>query len=113
MSILEMGAFTGDPIYFLETCFHSKNIGAPYNWSFYKNEEFDKLLDEAKTISDADKRTELMAKAQQILVDDAPAIYYACPSKLEVISKRVGDYVLHPLDYYNFINFYAVSYAGG
>ena len=54
-----------------------------------------------------------MAKAQQILVDDAPAIYYACPSKLEVISKRVGDYVLHPLDYYNFINFYAVSYAGG
>lgn len=108
MSILEMGAYTGDPIYFLSSNFHTKNIGGPYNWSFWSNSEFDSLLDKAATLSDANERNSLLERAQEILIEEAPAIYYASPQKLEVISKRVKNYVLHPLDYYYYINFYSV-----
>lgn len=111
MSILAMGAYTGDPIYFISSVFHSENIGAPYNWSFFSNSELDALLDEATATADNIKRNELLARAQQILVEEAPAIYYACPQKLEAISTRVAGYKLHPLDYYYYINFYDVSVA--
>ena len=45
MSALNMGAFTGDSVFFLKQNFHSVYSGQPYNWSFYENEEFDSLID--------------------------------------------------------------------
>ncbi len=106
MSVLNMGAFTGDPVTFLAQNFHSRNIGGPYNWSFWSNPDFDKLLDQAAATADKTEKNKLLAKAQEILVEDAPAIYFANPGKVEAINSRFTGYVLHPLDYYYTIWFY-------
>ena len=48
--------------------------GEAWNEFAYNNAEFDALLDEANAIADADARSVVMAKIQQILTDDAVTI---------------------------------------
>ncbi len=48
--------------------------GVAWNESGFANAEFDALLDEANGIADADARREVMAKLQQILVDEGVLI---------------------------------------
>lgn len=48
--------------------------GVAWNESAFSNPEFDKLLDEANAIADADKRREIMGKLQQILLDQGVII---------------------------------------
>ena len=48
--------------------------GAKWNEAGYSNPEFDTLLEQAVAIADADKRREVMAKLEQILVDHAVVI---------------------------------------
>lgn len=109
MSALNMGAYTGDPIFFLRQNFDSKNIGQPYNWSFYQNDRFDELVRKASATVDKEERDRLLSEAQWILVEDAPALYWASPMKVEAINNRFKGYVLHPLDYYHAIRFYELA----
>lgn len=67
---LAWGADFNDPSNFLETC-HSQTAAYPTG---YKNEEFDKLLDEAKVEQDADKRVQLFHDAEKILLYDDAAL---------------------------------------
>lgn len=48
--------------------------GEPWNESGFANEEFDALLNEAMAIADADKRREVMAKLQQIMIDEGVVV---------------------------------------
>lgn len=48
--------------------------GEAWNEFAFANAEFDALLDEANSIADADARSEVMAKIQQILTDEAVTI---------------------------------------
>ena len=48
--------------------------GEAWNESAFANEEFDKLLDEANAIADADKRRVVMGKLQKIMVDEGVTI---------------------------------------
>ena len=48
--------------------------GEAWNESAFANAEFDKLLDEANSIADADKRRVVMAKLQKIMVDEGVTI---------------------------------------
>ena len=48
--------------------------GEAWNEFAFANAEFDALLDEANAIADADARSEVMAKIQQILTDEAVTI---------------------------------------
>lgn len=67
---LAWGADFNDPSNFLETC-HSQTAAYPTG---YKNEEYDKLLDEAKVEQDADKRVQLFHDAEKILLYDDAAL---------------------------------------
>lgn len=67
---LAWGADFNDPSNFLETI-HSKTAAYPTG---YKNEEFDKLLDEAKTEQDPEKRCQLLHDAEKIALYDDAAI---------------------------------------
>jgi peptide/nickel transport system substrate-binding protein len=100
------GAYTGDPSGFLELLFHGRNIDRPLNWSFWKNEEFDRLSDEARATLDKTKRCQLFSRIQKILVDEAPAIYVSNPPKVETFRTRVKGYYPHPIDYYWSTRFY-------
>jgi peptide/nickel transport system substrate-binding protein len=103
---LAMGAFSGDPVFFLELNFHSKNMGGPYNWSHYQNPEVDRLLVQARATADRTARCRMLGQVQEILVDDAAAIFMVSPSKVEFIRKRVKGYRLHPLDFVWPVRFY-------
>jgi peptide/nickel transport system substrate-binding protein len=48
---------------------------AGYNWGYYSNPELDTLLEEASAEPDEAKRMELYGSAQELLVEDSPALY--------------------------------------
>jgi len=64
------------PYDYLYSMFHSEEKPI-FNLAYYKNPEFDKLIDEAFKYEDRDpqKALELYREAQEILVEDAPAIF--------------------------------------
>lgn len=49
---------------------HSTSI-----FSYYKNTEFDALIDEARSVMDSDLRMDLYSQAQRIIRDEAPMIF--------------------------------------
>lgn len=64
---------------FLYILLHSSQKGSAGNYSGYSNPEFDKLVSEARLITDQDKRNELYMKADRIAMDEAVWIIYAYP----------------------------------
>jgi peptide/nickel transport system substrate-binding protein len=60
--------FDTDGIYW--DMLHSTSI-----FSYYENTEFDKLIDEARSVMEPEKRKELYSAAQRIVRDEAPAIF--------------------------------------
>lgn len=64
------------PYDYMWSLFHTKAQGnAGYNWGYYSNPEFDKLLDAANTEPDEQKRLALYGHAQKLLVEDSPALF--------------------------------------
>jgi peptide/nickel transport system substrate-binding protein len=66
------------------------------NRALYKNEQFDKLLTEARHTTDQAKRATLYRQAQKILIDDAPWIFIDHEVQIAAFSKRVQGFKLHP-----------------
>jgi peptide/nickel transport system substrate-binding protein len=64
-----------DPDNFLYQAFHSSSAGTWTGASHYSNPEVDQLLEDARSTADWDKRAELYAEAQQIVVDEAAELF--------------------------------------
>lgn len=60
-----------EPVLFIELIFHSKGSFCLNN---YKNEKVDQLLEEARRITDMEKRKELYSEAQKLIKEDYPMI---------------------------------------
>ena len=87
----------GDPDNFLYALLHSSQIGqGRLNDAKYKNSEFDDLLTQAQQTSDAKQRQSLYAKAQEILVKDAPWVFISYSKDMAAMRKGVTGYKLHP-----------------
>jgi peptide/nickel transport system substrate-binding protein/oligopeptide transport system substrate-binding protein len=69
------------------------------NVNFYKNEEFDKLLDQARATRDAEERYDLYAQAEAILLADATVIPTVYPRAFRVTNNRVGGFHFNSLGY--------------
>ena len=63
--------------------------GASWNETYFCNQEFDQLLDDARKELDLAKRTELYQKAQQLLVDDSGTIIPFFKNVIEVMEAQV------------------------
>lgn len=65
-----------NPYSFLYSLFHTEE-DVLFNMSYYSNEQYDRLIDEANALagSDRDQAIEMYGQAQEILVDEAPAVY--------------------------------------
>jgi ABC-type transport system substrate-binding protein len=85
-----------DPSNFLDVLFHSGRWDAN-NHSFYANPAFDRLIDRARTLPDADARNRIYAEAERLLVDDAPVILLYHPISYVMVQPRVHGYTIHPL----------------
>ncbi len=64
-----------DPDNFLFVNLHSSNFGAKGNYSFYKNPEADKLMEQGRIETNHAKRMAIYQKAEQLIVDDAPWVF--------------------------------------
>ena len=64
-----------DPDNFLFVNLHSSNFGAKGNYSFYKNPEADKLMEQGRIETNHAKRMAIYQKAEQLIVDDAPWMF--------------------------------------
>lgn len=68
-----LGGLSPDPLFFLEYVFASSG---PYaQFLGYHNDRLEELVKELKIVTDAREREKIFAEAQQIIIDDAPAIF--------------------------------------
>jgi peptide/nickel transport system substrate-binding protein len=105
------GAITADPVEYLGSYFESKYIGG-YNWSFFDNKAFDGYLASANSASTVAQRNSYLAQAQQVIVNQAPALFVAIPEKIEVISSKFKNFVIGPIDYGYDVDFYSLRATG-
>jgi peptide/nickel transport system substrate-binding protein len=65
--------------------------------NFYKNSDFDKLLEEAETTADEERRRSLVAQMQQVIMEDVPAVMVHTLPNFYAFSDRVKgfDYTGH------------------
>jgi dipeptide transport system substrate-binding protein len=86
----------GDPDNFfgpLYTCNAAKGGSNSAKWCY---PPFDKLITEAKETTDHDKRVALYEEAQQMMHDQAPAVFIAHSTIFEPVRKEVSGYEVDP-----------------
>lgn len=91
----------GDPDNFFATLFSCSAIGVS-NYSMWCNDEFEALIQEAKTTPDQAKRTELYTKAQEIFKAEEPAMTLAHSRVFMPMKKTITGYAMSPLGNHSF-----------
>ena len=84
-----------DPENFADVLFHT---GSNQNNGGYSNPELDALLESARVEQDVTKRIEMYQQAEQIIVDDAAALFTVHWLSYELVKPYVKGYVLTPID---------------
>lgn len=75
------------------------------NFFGYHNEEYDRLIDAAKTETDEESRREDYRRCQQLLTDDAAAVYLCDPNLIIACREGVGGIAFYPVAFYDFSRF--------
>lgn len=88
-----------DPDDYVYPLLSGSNVGAGGNWSFYRNTQLDRLMEQAKVEQDSAKRMELYKEVQQIAVEDAPWIFMYQVDNVIGMRKSVENYVMYPISY--------------
>ncbi len=86
----------GDPDNFLAVLLGCDAVGNS-NRAQWCNEEFDGLVQEAKTLSDQSERAKLYEQAQMVFKDQAPWATIAHSTVFMPIRSEVEGYIVHPL----------------
>ena len=97
-----------DPVGYMDSQFHSEEeVG--FNFGYYSNPEVDKLIDEAIAESglSIENASEKYIKAQEIIIEDAPAILLYCENYVRPYRSDIKGYKDNPL-YPNVVFFYDV-----
>ena len=84
-----------DPENFADVLFHT---GSPQNNGGYSNPEIDALLEAARIEPDVTKRISMYQQAEQMLVDDAAALFTVHWLSYELVKPYIQGYVLTPID---------------
>lgn len=87
---------TGDPTEYLANWYSKSDA----DYCSYKNDEYDKIYEQLLTEKDTAKRTDMIQKLQQILIDDAAVIVDGYYNSSMAYSKNVGYAHIHTADYY-------------
>ncbi|MBI4277627.1 MAG: hypothetical protein HY660_04145, partial [Armatimonadetes bacterium] len=105
MLTLGWSTVSGDADYALRPLF-SCGWEPPKGWNSYNycNKQYDELILRAMGSLDPEQRKKLYAQAQELLMRDmvgAPMYTY---KEIVVLANHVRGYVIHPLDYYMWVN---------
>ncbi|MBR4329500.1 MAG: hypothetical protein IKP71_06565, partial [Candidatus Riflebacteria bacterium] len=82
---------------FLYPLFHSKNWGSGGNRARFKNDEVDRLLEEAVRITDEKLRSEAYDRINRKVAEQAPWIYLWHCSESYVTGPRVKNIEFYPM----------------
>ncbi|WP_375450280.1 ABC transporter substrate-binding protein [uncultured Devosia sp.] len=93
----------GDPDNFFATLFSCSAIGVS-NYSSWCDEDFEKLTQDAKKVSDQAERTKLYEQAQVVFKEQAPALTLAHSKVFMPMNKRVSGFTMDPLGIHRFDN---------
>ena len=85
----------GDADNFIYVLLDGDNIGSN-NYTYYDNQDLHKILIEAQTEVDEDKRNELYKQAQEIIHEDAPWVPLAHSTPLLAGKADIVDFLPHP-----------------
>ena len=97
--MLGWGTVTLDADYGLYALLHSRQWNPNgNNRGFYRNDEVDDLLDEARVTTDQDAREELYAQAIELIWDDAPWIFLYNQGQINANRTYVEGLIHHPLE---------------
>lgn len=84
-----------DPVGHFEAKWHGYVEGQPYgrgNFSTYNNPRVNELIVQAETIVDTAERQALYDEAQQLVYDEAPAVFLILPEEIEAASIKVVNW---------------------
>jgi ABC-type transport system substrate-binding protein len=84
-----------DPENFVDVLFHSES---GQNTGGYSNPQLDTLLEQARVEQDVTRRIAMYQQAEQILVDDAAALWTTHSFSYELVKPYVKGYVFTPID---------------
>lgn len=87
---------TGDPDNFFGPLFSCTSANGGSNSSKWCYKPFDKLITDARSEQDHNKRIQLYLQAQQIMHDQAPAVMIAHSTIFEPVRKEVTGYEIDP-----------------
>ncbi len=87
-----------DPDAHLYNQYHSGQWGSYNSCNFYKNEEVDTLLDEARITGDEAKRLEMYQQINRLVAADQPAIWTYTESTMLGFNNCVSGYEFRPLE---------------
>ncbi len=105
MAMLGWSADLGDPDNFFYFLLSKSSAEKPAgNIAFYRSDAMQNVLEQARAISDKDKRVSLYQQAQQIFHKDVPWVPLAHAKQILVINKKVKNLKLHPLNWKYFRN---------
>ena len=91
MAMMGWAPSTGDADVGMRLLVHGDHSDACCNFSGYSNPEVDSLLDEAGSEIDTEKRRELYAQAQEIIMEDAPFLFSHSQAVFMGVNERVHD----------------------
>lgn len=86
-----------DPENFLFPLFHSSNIGPAGNRTRYSNKEVDRLIDLAGRSRDDKTRWRYYEKAERIIVEDAPWVFFWHKTDYIVIQPWIKNFKVYPI----------------
>ncbi|MCE5194742.1 MAG: ABC transporter substrate-binding protein [Nitrospiraceae bacterium] len=86
-----------DPENFLYPLFHSANIGSAGNRARYKNPKVDALIEAGQHSKTAKQRYAYYEKAEQMIVNDAPWVFFWHKTDFTVRQPWVKNYYLYPI----------------
>ncbi len=73
--------------------------GAAWNESNWSNADFDKLITEAEGYLDVEKRRAIMAKIEQLMLDEGPVVVPLWRAVFNFTDKKIKGYKIHPSIY--------------
>ncbi len=80
-----------DPDEFIYNLFHSSTAPSGYNFVGYINPEYDQVAEAQRSEVDREKRRELVYKAQEIIANDQPYVFWIYPLVSYVYNNEVWE----------------------
>ena len=102
--IMSWNISNDDPDEVLYPLYHSSQIDAHTNVIFYKNEQFDKLILEARRMTDKEKRMKIYKEAQDIIQEDLPHYTLVYPKQNFAFKSNIKGIEVNKRGYFNFQN---------